>query len=66
MNERYFKVEVNGNIGDCYLTEELVINYLNSFGILKDDPKILLVMNGDRIEIHGEIMRFIEDKREKK
>ncbi len=67
MNEiRYFKVKVNEHLGSCFLTHELVILYLDSCGIKKDDPQIPLIISGENIEIDGKIMKFIEDKKEKK
>lgn len=63
MNEpRYFRVKVNEYIGNCFLTYELLIHYLDSCGIKKDDPRISLIINGEDIEIDGKIMKFIEDK----
>jgi hypothetical protein len=62
---RYFRVNVNEYQGNCFLTYELLVMYLDSCGIKKDDPKIPLIINGDDIEIDGKIMKFIEDKKEK-
>ncbi len=62
---RNFRVKVNDYLGNCFLTHELLIIYLDSCGIRKDDPKIPLIINGEDIEIDGKIMKFIEDKEKK-
>lgn len=62
---RYFRVNVNEYIGDCLLSYELLIHYLDYHGIKADNPNIALIIEGKDIEIDGKTMKFIEDKKEK-